>query len=289
MSLQFTKMQACGNDFVIVDDRAGAWRGRESLLARTLCRRRYAVGGDGLLVLRDGDADHRFDMVFVNADGLVGEMCGNGARCLAAYIKRAGLALQSLQLNTLAGVVDVHFLDDDTISLDLPPAGPARTDIAIEWQGRTWNFDAIDIGAPHAVCFVPDLPALANAPVADLGVYVRHHAAFEPRGANVNFAVRHQDRLFLRTYERGVEAETLGCGTGAAAAALLAHARFAMPSPVCVQTSSGALLTVRFGDDGAGLQLQGGACFVADGVLAPGLLPLPDAPSGRANTAPAAP
>lgn len=273
MPLSFTKMQACGNDFIVIDDRAGNWAGKESALAERLCHRRFAIGADGLLVLRNGSAPDRFGMVFVNADGLIGEMCGNGARCLAAFIRRSVLspAQTALQLSTPAGAVQVRFADE-RIVLDLPPAGALRSDIVINWQGAAWHFDAIDIGVPHAVCFVADRTALAAAPLAELGAYVRHHDAFAPRGVNVNFIAFDAGRLHLRTYERGVEAETLGCGTGATAAALLAHARFGLPSPVTVQTSSGEAVTIRFGEERGVLQLEGGAHFVADGVLDDGVL-----------------
>jgi len=283
MTLEFTKMQACGNDFVVIDDRAGVWAGRESALAKKLCQRQFAIGADGLLLLRNGRGTGQFDMVFVNADGLIGELCGNGARCLAAFIRRAGLAQDSLQLQTPAGIVQVQFVGDQTIVLDLPAAGVPRFDIRIDWQDQILDFDAIDIGVPHAVCFVADLTELAAIPVASLGCHVRHDRAFMPRGANIDFVALHDGRLYLRTYERGVEAETQGCGTGATAAALLAHTRFGLPSPITVQTSSGESVTVRFRSDHTALQLEGGAHFIADGKLAPGLLD--DLPQAVAVTA----
>lgn len=285
MRLKFTKMQACGNDFIVLDDRDRRFAGRETALARRLCQRRFAVGADGLLLLREGSADGadgatvdvaRFGMVFVNADGLPGEMCGNGARCLAAYLRRAGLARDALRLTTLAGEVCVRFCADGRIMLALPAPGTPRFDAVLAWQGRDWRFDCIDTGVPHAVCFVEDRQALAAVPVAGLGRHARHHPLFQPRGANINFVAREKTRLFLRTYERGVEAETLGCGTGAAAAALLAHCRFGLPSPLTVETSSGEALDIRFQPDLSGLQLLGDAHFVADGVLAPGFLDDPD-------------
>ncbi|WP_129587823.1 diaminopimelate epimerase [Herbaspirillum robiniae] len=273
--LHFTKMQACGNDFVIVDDRAGKLAGLESPLAALLCRRHFGIGADGMLVLRAAsraapDGVPAFGMVYVNADGLVGEMCGNGARCLAAFIRRAGLAREHLVLDTAAGAVEVRFQDGEIV-LDLPPPGAPRDDIAVHWRGRDWLFDAIDIGVPHAVSFVDSRAALAAAPVAELGRHARHHAAFMPRGANINFVALDQGRLYLRTYERGVEEETLGCGTGATAAALLAHRRFGLPSPLTVVTSSGEALRIRFdGIAGKLLQLCGGAHFVAEGETCPG-------------------
>ncbi|HTN65640.1 MAG TPA: diaminopimelate epimerase [Burkholderiaceae bacterium] len=277
MPTAFTKMHACGNDFVVIDDRAGHFFGRESALARRLCHRHLALGADGLLLLRGDRAEGHFEMVFVNADGLIGEMCGNGARCLAAFIRRAGLATEGLTLQTPAGSVAVRFAGagfhgTNNIVLDLPPAGPIRSDIAIRWQERDWRFDAIDIGVPHAVWFAADRAALEQAPVEALGRHVRHHRIFAPRGCNINFAALEDGRLYLRTYERGVEAETLGCGTGATAAALLAQHRFGLHAPVEVVTSSGESLLIHWEPRSGLLQLAGGAHFVADGSLDASLL-----------------
>lgn len=272
MNPAFTKMHACGNDFIVIDDRAGRFAGLESSLARRLCHRRLALGADGLLLLRGSRVTGQFEMVFVNADGLIGEMCGNGARCLAAFIRRAGLAPQALELQTPAGGVSVRFQDAGRIALDLPPAGPIRADIALDWQGREWRFDAIDIGVPHVVCFVTDRAALRQVPVEALGRHVRHHPLFAPRGCNVNFVAQEDGLLYLRTYERGVEAETLGCGTGATAAALLAHRRFGLGAPLEVVTSSGETLGINFEPESDLLQLTGGAHFVADGRIEASLL-----------------
>lgn len=286
--LPFAKMQACGNDFVVIDDRDLRCAGLESQLALRLCHRRFGIGADGLLLLREArpsaatdDTSPAFGMVFVNADGLIGEMCGNGARCLAAFIGDAGLAQHALQLDTGAGIVRVR-LEARQILLDLPPARALRRDIPIEWEGSTWHFDALDVGVPHAVCFLDSRESLDAAPVVALGRHVRHHPAFAPRGVNVNFIAIDDGMLHLRTYERGVEAETLGCGTGATAAALLAHLRHALPSPLTVVTASGEPVLIRFDAPGDGpdsvhigsglLQLAGGAHFVARGEASPELL-----------------
>jgi len=271
MRLAFTKMHACGNDFIVIDDRDARLAGRESALAAALCHRRKAIGADGLLLLRGGPQPGQFGMVFVNADGLVGEMCGNGARCLAAYIRRSGLAGERLTLLTGAGAVPVEFAGQDIV-LHLPPASPIARTETIEWAGQAWRFDALDVGPPHVVCFVPSPAALAEVPVLALGRHVRHHPAFAPRGCNVNFVARARDRLLLRTYERGVEDETLGCGTGATAAALVAHHRWGTLAPVTVQTHSGECLTIDFPPALTALTLRGRAHFVSTGEIDPGLL-----------------
>lgn len=268
----FTKMQACGNDFIVMDDRTGQFAGLESALAQRLCQPHLGLGADGLLLLRNGDAAGYFGMVFVNANGLIGEMCGNGARCLAAFIHRAHLTTQTLVLQTVVGCVPVRFEGAQRIRLDLPAPGPVCSHIAIDWQGRDWLFDAVEIGVPHAVMFVPDLGALEQLPVDALGRHVCHHPAFAPRQTNVNFVALQDGRLHLRTYERGVEAETLGCGTGATAAALLAHQRFGLPWPVQVLTRSGEMLQIDCDPASGLLQLSGSAHFIASGHIEADLL-----------------
>lgn len=273
MKLPFTKMQACGNDFVVIDDRAGSLCGVESALAQQICQRRLSIGADGLLILRDNSSSAgHFGMVFVNADGLIGEMCGNGARCLAAYIQRAGLASSSLVLDTGAGPVPVQFGSGNTIALELPPAGPIRPDQIVAWRGENWRFDAVDVGPPHVVCLVDSLPALEALDVVHFGRFVRKHALFAPRGVNVNFVAVLGGRLHMRTYERGVEDETLGCGTGAVACVLVARSRLGLQGPQTVVTRSGESLEVHLDHDGSGLRLTGAAHFIADGILATDLL-----------------
>lgn len=268
----FAKMQACGNDFIVMDDRNEQFAGLESALAQRLCQPHLGLGADGLLLLRNGDAADHFGMVFVNANGLIGEMCGNGARCLAAFIHRAILVTQALVLQTVIGPVPVRFEDSHNILLDLPAAGPVRSGISIDWQGQDWLFEALEVGVPHAVIFLPDLSALEQLPVDALGRHVCHHPAFAPRQTNVNFVALQDGRLHLRTYERGVEAETLGCGTGATAAALLAHQHLGLAWPVEVVTRSGEALQIDFESVSGLLQLSGGAHFIASGHIEAGLL-----------------
>lgn len=272
MSLAFAKMQACGNDFVIIDDRALALFGRESDLARRLCERRRAIGADGLLILRPGSAPGCYGMVFVNANGLVGEMCGNGARCLAAFIRQVEGGNSALVLETGAGPVRALFLDAGPIELSLPPPVPLGTAHSVTWAGREWRFDAIDVGPPHVVCLLEDLPTLETLDVPRIGHAVRWDAHYAPRGCNVNFAAVHEGRLHLRTFERGVEDETLGCGTGAVAAVSVARRRMGADSPSTVITRSGDALQVCLGAPGEPARLSGYAHFVADGRCADDLL-----------------
>ncbi len=265
VSLSFTKMQACGNDFIVVNDLACQLLGQESSLAKALCNRHLGVGADGLLILRPNPQPNHLQMVFINADGLEGEMCGNGARCVSAYARHHGLCQgDNLTLHTLAGPVQVRFGEQERMRLTLPPPGPMLTGaLDLTWRGSRWHFDALDVGPPHVVCLLDTLDELRALDVAALGRLVRGHAAFEPRGCNVNFAVRSgPDELHMRTYERGVEDETLGCGTGACASALVAKQRLGMPDRVRVVTHSGETLVI---DTGEGLSLSGHAHWICEG------------------------
>jgi diaminopimelate epimerase len=267
VSLAFTKMQACGNDFIIVDDRAGQWDGHESALARRVCHRHFGIGADGLLLLRRGSRPDRFAMRFLNADGLVGEMCGNGARCLGAYLHRAQLVDEALVLETGAGPVHVDLSDMPTIRLTLGAMTTLRSALSVSFAGAEYRFDELEVGPPHVVCLMPSVDALAALDLHSLGRFVRHHPLFQPRGCNVNMAALADDgSLHVRTYERGVEEETLGCGTGAVASAAVARTRLGTPDQVRVVTRSGDELEIGLNPSRLPT-LTGSARFVADGAL----------------------
>ncbi|HEY0834704.1 MAG TPA: diaminopimelate epimerase [Azospirillum sp.] len=272
--VRFTKMHGCGNDFILIDDRAARFAGLESRMAVTLCDRRFGIGADGLILLRrPGRAAADLTMVFVNRDGLVGEMCGNGARCLAAFARRCGAEGERLVIDTPAGLVTAAF-DGGLVRLSVTEPRILDADVRVDVGGRMYSFMAVDSGPPHAVTFVDDAD-LDAVDVDAVGPAVRHHPAFGPRGVNVNFAAVRDGRLRMRTFERGVEAETLACGTGAVACAAAASQCGALGSPVTVVTRSGAPLTVAFRRDGghfADVVLTGPAAFVATGTLDPGLV-----------------
>lgn len=267
MSVRFTKMQACGNDFVIVDDRHQRWAGMESELAVRLCRRRLSIGADGLLLVRAGSAPGRFSMRFMNADGLEGEMCGNGARCLAAFLHREALVGSAFVLETAAGLVPVDLSAMPTIRVSLGQVTPLRRGLTLHFGGEDFAFDEVDVGPPHVVGLLPSVAALASVDLQALGPFVRHHPLFAPRGCNVNLVAQDDaGNLHLRTYERGVEDETLGCGTGAVAAAAVACQRLTGRTSARIITRSTEALAVDLPADGPA-SLTGSAAFVADGTV----------------------
>ena len=268
--LAFARMHGCGNDFVVIDDRDGHWRASRDHLARALCDRRQGLGGDGLILIErsDGGGDADFRMTYVNANGMDGEMCGNGARCAIHRAANLGMIGARSAMSTPAGLIRAA-IDGATITLEMTPPVDERPPLSLEILGRVFDFAYIDTGVPHVVAFVGDLEKLD---VARLGPIIRHHAAFQPRGVNVNFAMRTGPAQFrVRTYERGVEAETLACGTGSVAVALMSHRRFGNLAPIAIVPSGGGLLTIgfRIAADGAfgDATLGGPAEIIAEGVL----------------------
>ena len=265
--IPFYKMSGSGNDFILIDNREGSLPvGDLSAFARKICARKVSVGADGLIVLERSDrADFRWQ--FFNADGSVAEMCGNGGRCAARYAFLRGIAPARMTFETLAGIIDAE-VKVDTVKLRLTDPGEARLGEKIDVGGRTLEIDSIDTGVPHAVHFVNDLREIDI--FAD-GRAIRRHVHFQPAGTNVNF-VRAVDRhaLQVRTYERGVEDETLACGTGSVASALVASARNLVESPVAVTVQSGEVLTIFFEKTKkgfAGIYLEGKTKVVYEGNL----------------------
>ncbi|GAB4170018.1 MAG: diaminopimelate epimerase [Terrimicrobiaceae bacterium] len=262
MELSFTKMNGAGNDFVVLDNRAGSLDlGRDQIAL--LCDRHRGVGADGLLVVEPAVDGGDYRMRYYNADGGEAEMCGNGARCFARFARQLGGHGDSLAFETPAGLISAAFEGDEVALLMSEPkdaAGP----VPIEAAGSTWEVHSLNTGVPHAVVFVENLDAID---VVGAGRALRFHPAFAPSGTNVNFVrVEAPGHLRIRTYERGVEGETLACGTGVTAAALI-HAQLSgVSSPVSVLVAGGDTLRVRFGGP-EGVILVGPADFVFDGRI----------------------
>lgn len=267
MTLDFTKMNGAGNDFVLIDNRA-----RKIALSRDqivrLCHRQRGVGADGVILLvpcASGKAHWAWD--FYNSDGSVAEMCGNGARCFARFGQRLTGVQGRLTFETLAGVITAEF-HGERVTVGLTPPSDVRLDVEVPLSGGTQRLHACDTGVPHAVIFVPDAD---QAMVQPLGSEIRHHPQFAPKGTNVNFVqVLGPDRIRVRTYERGVEGETLACGTGVTAAALVSSRVHGFHSPVKVRVQGGDTLEVSFeqaNGEFANVKLTGPADFVFSGRI----------------------
>lgn len=233
--------------------------------AARVCRRKVSAGADGLILVESsGNAD--FKWRFFNSDGSVAEMCGNGARCVARFAYEQEICGPEMTFETLAGIIRAR-VSGSRVKVALPKPTELKIDYKIELAQGPLVVSSVNTGVPHVVIAVPD-PEQPD--VAALGREIRFHPLFSPAGTNVNFVSLRKDGLVIRTYERGVEGETLSCGTGTVAAAVVAVCRGEASSPVAVITRSGETLTVyvdREGDEIREICLEGGTRLVYEGVL----------------------
>ncbi len=265
-SIEFFKLSASGNDFICIDNLDGRFDelihnpDRIAHAARVLCSRGHGIGADGVLFACRPEIDDVADIAarIFEADGSQVELCGNGTACFLHWIITQGLVPPGeVRILTQAGVVRGRNGEGKYIRVCIPLPKDITTDFDITVAGRTLNCDSAITGVPHVITYVDDVSAID---VDDLGRSIRHHERFAPRGANVNFVqVIAPGELAVRTFEFGVEAETLACGTGSAAAAILAAQRFGWPSgytagaePVRIHTRGGKMLQVYFSLDSAG-------------------------------------
>lgn len=268
MMLEFTKMNGAGNDFVLVDNRSGGVRLSTEQVVR-LCHRQRGIGADGLFLLvpnASGKAQWSWD--FYNSDGSVADMCGNGARCFARFVQRVTGSQGEVTFETGAGVIRASF-QGERVTVNLTAPHSLRLGQHVELDGAPVLVHSLNTGVPHAVVYVPDAD---KAMVQAQGRGLRYHPHFQPKGTNVNFAqVLGPGHIRVRTYERGVEGETLACGTGVTASALITGRLMGFESPVKVQVLGGDMLEVSFersGDAFSNVCLTGPAEFVFDGRIA---------------------
>lgn len=229
MTVDFVKMHGAGNDFAMIDDRAETFPISESARIARLANRPDGVGCEGVILVRPS-AKADFSMRFFNPDGSEAELCGNGARCVAAFAYKIGVARKRrMTFETLAGLVGAEVLDGGRVKIEMPDPKDLRRDF-------------VNSGVPHAIVPVEDLE---KADVDGEGRRIRFSEAFAPAGTNVDF-VRWQSThaLEIRTYERGVEAESFACGTGAVAAAIVGVAQYGLKFPVTVTTARGVELVI---------------------------------------------
>lgn len=264
--LRFMKMNGAGNDFVMIDNRAGDLQLAAEQISR-ICDRHRGVGADGVLVLERPTNGATFRMRYYNADGGEAEMCGNGARCFARYASRVAGPVEKLSFETPAGVIGAD-LQGELVCLQMSEPTDLRLGIKIPLGDRTLDGHSVNSGVPHVVVPVEDLE---NLDVRGIGSAVRHHKLFAPKGANANFLKRRGDRqIAIRTYERGVENETLACGTGVVASALVFAAMEKVDGPIGVLVRGGNELKVGFESDGEqfkNVTLTGPADFVFEGTI----------------------
>ncbi len=238
--VRFVKMNAGGNDFVVLDNRDKRLPQELSELAERVCRRKFNIGADGILVLENSRA-HSFRMIYYNADGSRASMCGNGARCMAYFAYHKGAAPADMTFDTDAGFYRAQILQG-SVKLFMRAPREVRGELAVRKSGKKISMYSIDIGVPHVVLFVRNIE---TADVDRSGRFIRGHNLFKPEGTNVNFVKKKNSRsLWVRTYERGVEGETSACGTGVTASALTAGIKGMVKFPVRCITRGGGILSV---------------------------------------------
>jgi diaminopimelate epimerase len=256
MKLRFWKMSGAGNDFVLVE---GALGRRGPALARRVCDRHRGVGADGLLALSRRGKKIRLD--YWNADGSYA-FCGNGTRCGSLWAHARGWAKGSrFPVSTIRGALEVVLTGKHRAEVSMPAPKSFWLGLRVKALDREWTVHFVDTGVPHAVVFVPDVEKIA---VKELGRALRFHKAFGRAGANVDFVQVKNGRLILRTYERGVEDETLACGTGIVAAAAIAHALNKTGDRVKVRVRGGDILNVSFDRGSARLEGPGVVTFTGE-------------------------
>jgi diaminopimelate epimerase len=273
LRIPFWKMSGSGNDFIVIDHRAGFIQSDEvTLFVSKVCRRGLSVGADGVILVEPSEkADYRWR--YFNADGGEASMCGNGARCVARFASLQGIAPAKHLFETARGLIQVEVLGatGERVRVQMPAPSPIRLHLPIDLPmgHKTGHF--VDTGVPHLIYFEEDL---SHSDLMVWGKATRFHSRFMPEGTNVNFVKQLDSQtLKIRTYERGVEGETLACGTGSVAAALIATALGKTTAPVAIYTQGGATLTVSFSVLGessfTNIQMEGDATLIYKGVLEP--------------------
>jgi diaminopimelate epimerase len=258
MNTRFHKYHGAGNDFIIIDNRrADIVLSGEAI--KKICHRRFGVGADGLMLVERSDSAD-FEMRYYNSDGLLGSFCGNGGRCIADYAHRVlKIVGASMYFNASDGIHFARIQEDKSVSLEMKDVHQIRFEA---------DLIILDTGSPHYIQYVQDLSAY---PVTTEGRIIRNKPEFQPRGINVNFLEVLDDELHIRTYERGVEAETFACGTGVAAAAIAHAARQTGQFSIAVITKAGHRFEVSFEkdtpDSAKEIILRGPVEFVFEGKI----------------------
>lgn len=241
----FAKYVGCGNDFILFDNRQRDFPLCPPLIQQ-LCQRQLGIGADGLILLENTtklEADFRFRIF--NSDGCEAEMCGNGIRCFVKWLTNLGLHQASYRIETMQNILKASQIEQN-ICVEMGSPRNIQWDIPLRFDDQFLRVHYLNIGVPHVILFTENIEDIN---FLDLGPYIRNHSLWSPRGTNVTVVQKKEgqrQRLKVRTYERGIEGETLACGTGATAAALAAARHYQISSPVCVETRLGEELKIEF-------------------------------------------
>ena len=237
------KLSGAGNDFVVIDNRREILPIPVTEFARRVCQRRLSVGADGLLLLSESiSADFR--MEYFNADGSQAETCGNGARCIAKFAHLNGISGTEIRFETVAGLYHAEILGSQQVKVQLGNPQQVRINFPLKLDNERLSISFVNTGVPHVVNLVTELAAID---LAHVGAEIRYHESFEPGGTNVNWVkIQGRHDIDIRTYERGVENETLSCGTGVVAVALAMYAMGKAQSETLSIETMGGTLEVQF-------------------------------------------
>ncbi len=240
--LSFSKMHGAGNDFVVIEDMKKTFK-LSSVLVSALCDRHFGIGADGLILIQPSEAA-AFKMLYLNSDGSRAGMCGNGARCAARFAYDHSIAQKSMAFETDSGIVEAEIMKDK-VTISLSSVSGLKLNLDLGNAARAVSFAVA--GVPHAVMLSENARDISHDDFLPIARNVRYHNKFNPGGANVNMvSVIDKNSLFYRTYERGVEDETLACGTGAVAISVITSHLGMTDSPVSCETSGGDILTISF-------------------------------------------
>lgn len=241
--ITFFKMSGSGNDFIIIDNRDEVVAERNlSTFIKRVCRRKMSVGADGLILLENSEAAD-FKWRYFNSDGSIAEMCGNGARCVARFAYLNNIAGPEMSFETMAGMVSAR-VENDLVKIKMPDPADLKTDYPLKLENGPLAVSRVNTGVPHVVVMVNKIDEVE---VVKIGREIRFHPMFAPEGTNVNFICPQNGGIIaIRTYERGVEDETLSCGTGSIAGAIVMAEKFGIKPPVKVLTRGGGYLYIHF-------------------------------------------
>ena len=258
----FTKMEGTGNNFLVIDNRNGylTVNVHEQTTAEFVSRLadcKRGAGADGVILLEQS-AEFPFEMRYFNRDGSEAVACLNGARCVVSYAYRLGLLKDKGKVASASGPIGYYYKNDD-VSIEVPPPVDVKMNFSFTVNRKKYSANFVRVGVPHCVVFVDDIEKLD---VKTIGEAIRNHKTFKPEGTNVDFVKVEKDCINVRTYERGVEDETLSCGSGVLASAYIATKLFMVQSPVVCKTPGGQLIaTIK-----DKLYLEGPTRYIYDGV-----------------------
>lgn len=255
--IYFYKLTGAGNDFIFFDKKAFPSLVLLPMAIRKLCDRRFGIGADGIITIQDKE-NYDFEMQYFNADGSSGSLCANGARCAIWFAEKTNrLTNKKAKFISNGNEYSGEVISDELIKFNLNPPTKSKFNFRIKAVEQLIKADFIDTGSPHVVIDVKDVlqdsknlfsnfSKISDFPVLQLGREIRYHKDFAPSGTNVNFYMVENDKIFIRTYERGVEDETLACGTGSVATAISAFLNKKISLPISLITWGGETLIVNF-------------------------------------------